>query len=84
MSDRAFGVPLAFVLALSFSSADTFGSLDTAQLLTPGSLGKLLPQDKDATPGAPIEGEVGTGRITSPIAQWLNWPNCFMGYWRRC
>jgi hypothetical protein len=83
MTDRAVGIPLAFVLALSAANSDVFRAVDSTAQLTPGSLKELLPQQAQPT-SAGQQDKAADSALVDRTAQWFNWPNCFSGYWRRC
>jgi hypothetical protein len=84
MVDRTFGVPLAFVLALSASGWDALQSKEAPELLVPGSLGPLLSPGEEMMPAQGVPNEPGGSGVKSKIAQWFNVNPCFSGFWRRC
>jgi hypothetical protein len=85
MSDRGAGIPLAFVLALSASAgASAPPTQDRAELLAPGSLRVLLPDDP-----AGVADQMQESGSNSSIRQLVQWFNvgpaiCYNGVWRRC
>jgi hypothetical protein len=80
MLDSKVGIPLTFLLALAAAgpATEVVKSGQTAEWLTPGSLQRLLDQDK--LPAAEGTGDTrGNPETTGRMAQ-----GCFYGYWRRC
>jgi hypothetical protein len=86
MLDRKFGLPLAFLLAMSLAPADAkqLSSADLKDLLQRGSLKELLSSGQDGQADNPRSAEEQNSVSVTRMAQWFNWMNCFNGFWRRC
>jgi hypothetical protein len=77
-------LPLAFALAMAADLSAT-GAMNVPEgesLWRAGSLSQLLGDSDSVLSG--ISAEDRSAAAKGQMAQWLNFRNCFTGYWRNC